>query len=268
MTFQGSSKVVTPAKQYGLGGIIYMQILRTKKRPGSTIIADVFCGEGTNRLSLDEKINGSPITILEAYTKAVTAGAKTRQAVSFAFSDIRPEAITGLYKNIEETYPDLIPCTALIAGDAKDVVTMLHQELLETDHNLILVVDPNGYKDLPFEELTKLGTDPQLLKRVDIILHLSATANKRILAAAKAGINLTIEWAMPFKEMVLQIAGGRDGWIRKQLKGDAWQWTLIPLFGYSPRNDWSKNGFIKLSSDEGMALLDHYSRTRQDNDND
>lgn len=89
MIFQGSS-VQTARKEFEIEGVTHMRLTQFKCqyfRHPRIIVADVFSGTGTNEVE-DEIVFGSPIRILNGYTRARNF---SKDAV-FWFSDVRGSA--------------------------------------------------------------------------------------------------------------------------------------------------------------------------------
>jgi hypothetical protein len=260
MTTQGSSSL-TPRKELELGGLAAMRFTQFKSKFfkfKNVICADVFCGSGVNYL-YDHQVDGSPIKLLQS---AMKAGNRNID-LHFWFSDIRKRACDSLRDNVDNNFNALSRSVSINAYDAKDAVMVLYETLSRRgDTYLFLVLDPNGPGCFPKREIDALIRT--FHKRVDIIPYISATAINRIIGAKnKAGIEFK-GWLSDIENfdhgfISGLVRNGREGFIRLPIKSDKQKWTMIPTFGcFTPRNDWKKQGYVYIDSEEGIEAIKHY----------
>jgi hypothetical protein len=259
MIFQGSSGQ-TARKEFEIEGVTHMRLTQFKSRHfrhPTIIVADVFSGTGTNEVG-EEIVYGSPIRILNGYTRARNSS----KDVVFWFSDVRGSACDMLRALINNRFGDLQNLTVEKAM-ASDSINMLGEMLHRfPDIFLYLVLDPNGPKDFPKHEVEDLLN--AFSRRVDVVAYISATAINRCIGARnKAGLEFK-GWLGQIENfdqgfVSSLIANNRDGWIRKPAYGDPQKWTMLPTFGCMiPRNDWNKQGFVGLKTEEGREAVEYY----------
>lgn len=257
MTFQGSSNQTT-RKEFGIEGVSYMRFNQFKSlhfRYEHVICADVFSGTGKNEVG-GEIVDGSPLRVLNAFLRSKN----TRNNFNFFFSDIRQAACTALQAIVHDRFGLDIHAHALAASDAINLLG----DALQRHKNifLYLVLDPNGPKDFPKSEVEDLLR--LFPRRIDIVPYISATSVNRCIAARnKAGVQFK-GWLGEIENFDQGFVSSltmqhRQGWIRKPVESDPQRWTMIPTFGcMKPRNDWEKQGFIDLSSEEGKEIVKFY----------
>lgn len=260
--FQGSSKF-TKLKQEGIEGVTYMRLNQYKNswfksRYKDLIIADVFCGSGKNTVD-DEQIDGSPISILNAYYRAINPKLHGLD-INFWFSDIKKSSCESLTKYIYQVFGVKKQVFPMMASNA---INVLGDRLYKNKNAYLhLVVDPNGPKDFPKEELEHLIR--AFPNRVDVTPYISATTVNRCIGANKAGRDFASWWIggiENFDKGFVQslVYGSRNGWIREPLPGDSSRWTLIPTFGcMKPKFDWKKNGYVEIDSMDGEKAIKTY----------
>ena len=283
MTEQGKGPL-TRLKQDHLRGIIKI-LLNTQQariRDGRVQlrIHDCMCGVGENEI-FGLTIDGSPRSIITAASNQFDAligdGCTEDMAenLHFLFTDIRQKATEKLNRILAHGYqmgglrfgphPHLTPSpnspdsfVTIETKEAADAILESADYLSRSGKNrLVLLVDPNGPKALPYPELKNLLTSIFTRNKVAVILYIAATAIKRI---RKSGYGPA--WVSGFREMLLDgFKAAGNSWIRKPVPGDAWQWTMICYYGksFAPRHDWKKAGFIRLddaSADEVIRALD------------
>jgi hypothetical protein len=256
-TFQGSS-IYTKQKEFEIGALTKMRLTQFKSsffKHNIVIVADVFSGTGRNVVD-DELIEGSPVRIMDG----VINSGNTKTKINYFFSDIRPNACEQLSHYLLHRFNMSVKTHAMAASDA---INMLGN-ILHKDYRvfLFLVLDPNGPKDFPKNEVYDILKE--FPRRIDVIPNISATAISRCLGARyKAGHQMqgwlgTID---NFDEGFVSclITNNRNGWIRKPVQGDIHRWVIIPTFGvFKPRNNWEKQGYIDLATDEGKELVKFY----------
>lgn len=262
-TFQGASKM-TKAKEEGIKGVTYMRINQFKSswfksEYRRVIVADIFCGSGRNVVE-DEQVDGSPVRILQAYNEANNAKLHGLD-FDFWFSDIKKSSCESLEKYIEQLFGIRRNVSQMSACNAVNHLG----NILAKDKTiyLLLVVDPNGPKDFPKEELEHLIR--AFPNRVDVAPYISATTINRCIGANRSGRDFTSWWIGSIENLnegfihSLTYGGKRNGWIREPIQGDKFKWTLIPTFGcMKPRFDWSKNGYVEIKSDAGRKAIEMY----------
>lgn len=268
-THQGAS-AHTKRKEFEIGGIttMRMKMFKTKFfKYRKILLADVFCGSGINEFC-GEIVDGSPIKLLDGFfgaygafeTKYLFADHYNRQS-SFWFSDVRGDACDSLKRLVQAKYGlDIYPQRMFAKDAINHIGELMHKN---KDMYLFLILDPNGPKDFPaneIEDMLKIFS-----KRMDIIPYISATTiNRCIQAREKGGMNFGygyLQYIQDFSSgFVKKIAsGGRFGWIRDQIPGDPQRWTLMPTFGcLKPRNNWEKQGYYDMNSPKGQLIIEHY----------
>jgi hypothetical protein len=257
--YQGSS-IHTPRKELEIGGVAKVRFLQYKhayfdeRNITDIICADVFCGTGRNDIQ-GEIVDGSPLRVLKAYQRANNQVRNFK----FWFSDILPEACATLRTLIPPANNIKIEVMA-----AKDALNFLGNYLhTHPSSFLFLVLDPNGPKDFPIQEVAHLIASFSV--RIDVIPYISATAIKRCIGAReKGGINFNgwLGSIENFDDGFIKIltSHGRQGWIRKHIEGDPQHWTMIPTFGcLPPRDGWEKQGLVYINTDDGKAEIDFLS---------
>ncbi len=256
-TFQGSS-VHTKRKEQEIGGLTKMRFNQFKSpyfKFNNIYVADVFSGTGRNVI-IDEIVDGSPIKLIEG-----VMGANNRNIdVNFFFSDVRTDACEQLHKYIVERFKISIATNVMLASDA---INMLGS-ILKSNPNifLYLVLDPNGPKDFPKNEVHDLLCE--FPKRIDVIPNISATTINRCLGARdKAGRQMQ-GWLANIENFDEGFVSsltmkGRCGWIRRPIKGDRFRWVIVPTFGcFKPKNNWEKQDYVDLNSEEGKETVKFY----------
>ena len=257
--FQGVSEV-TQKKELDFYGICNTRLMQRKFQPyiSRIYMFDVFCGDGHNVVNGDI-MTGSPGTIANAIE---CSGITETKDVFLICSDIRHDAITKLnnyfdnrkwsfgYGAFESTASDQIKHIHKIAKQDKKA-------------HFIIVVDPNGPKALPFDEIEQLSKDKSVRNRVDIIVNVSATSIKRMVKH-RISAGAKYDWwikAVEYlgRDFFQRIAKNYKGaWIRKPL-GDKQGWVIMAYFNWSPpKNDWNKAGFIDFNSKQGQQALLSY----------
>lgn len=261
-THQGASEH-TARKEFEIEGLTCMRMNQFKCKYFNhqrVILADVFSGSGRNTpIGSSEIVEGSPIKLIRGLLKAQ----QTKQLpfdVGFWFSDIRQDACDKLKKNIKETFNFDMDTNKM---EAKDAINQLGEYIhKEKDAFLFLIVDPNGPKDFPRDEIIDVISGYS--KRVDVIPYISATAINRCIGVRnKAGrqfegyLSEIENFTSGFVYQLIN--GNRKGWIRTPINGDRWKWTMLPSFGQLiPRNNWQKQGFVEIGSEEGKQAIAQY----------
>ena len=99
--------------------------------------------------------------------------------------------------------------------------------------------------------------------RVDLFVYIGMTAIKRVLALRETGrmIHSYLNDVYDIKRDFLnKLHIKRSGaWIREPIPSDPWRWTVLASFGsMPPRNDWNKQGFVKMGSKQADKALNYY----------
>ena len=131
-------------------------------------------------------------------------------------------------------------------------------------HRLILILDPNGPKYLPFHQIMQLLNGP-LRTQVDVIIHISGGAIKRVLGWAPAQKGM-LDWFGRFETIfVSALSAEAEAWIREPIPGDSSQWTMMVYWAKPiPQGDWQKQGFVKLGTPRGSAATAYYTSGRNE----
>lgn len=256
--FQGASNH-TARKELEIEGVSCMRFNQFKSKYFKyprILCADVFCGTGTNEVG-GEIIDGSPIRLLNGYKKA-----KNNQIdFGFWFSDIREAACKKLNAILQDTQPD-VSCQ-IHQLSAAESIDQLHIIMIQDPRLfLFLILDPNGPKDFPRNEVVDLLR--AFPKRVDVIPYISATTINRCIGARNRAGRTFSGWLGEIENFdhgfVSELASnGRKGWIRQPAKNDPQRWTMLPTFGcMMPRHNWKKQGFVEIHSVEGREAINHY----------
>lgn len=260
-TFQGASKC-TLKKELHIEGVNYMRLTQFKnphfqRKIRRVTIADIFCGSGRNVVE-DEYVDGSPIRILRGFDRAFDEKLHGMR-FDFWFSDVKKSSCESLNLLLQNKFGyDLQKYIhPMLASDAiNEIGNMLHEDRFLY---VIMIVDPNGPKDFPRNELQDLIRG--FSHRIDIIPYISATAINRCIGARdKAGRDF-MGWLGEIENFdegfVSSLTGmNRSGWIREPICGDGQKWTLIPTFGrMKPRNNWEGQGFYDLKEIEGKQIV-------------
>lgn len=260
--FQGNSQH-TERKEFEIESVTSMRVNQYKNKwfkYRHVLFADVFCGSGVNAIG-DEIVDGSPVRLLNGYLNASKNGLPFNSG--FWFSDIRSEACEKLSRLLRTRYEGLPKDPMIKAMSAADAINHIGNILEKRkDVFVYLILDPNGPKDFPKTETEDVLSGYS--KQIDVIPYISATTINRCLQARnKAGRDF--DWWISgienfdsgFVSALTQ--NGRKGWIREPVQGDKFRWTMLPTFGCMvPKNDWKKQGYVDIESDEGQAAIKFY----------
>ncbi len=280
LPIQGMSAAATPAKQSGLVGMTHMLTLMRKKLPRRVMVADFYCGEGENVVD-GEHIKGSPISILEGMTLAISQmDDPPKMQRRIVFNDIVSRRVMDHLPGVVEAWqadmglpvnrkqltcytktgmPVVIPIYYW-TGSAQSLCGDI-ETAINNGFHVIALIDPNGPKDAPWSELRSLYD--RLGHRLEIIIHISATTLKRVAKAREAGYNFA-----PMPDHIsgmLSVFHGARGWVREPVGAD--QWTMLLLSRHAPRYGWNtKTGprFLKIDDENGQKLIQHLSTTAKE----
>jgi hypothetical protein len=279
---QGASRF-TERKEFEIGALVQMRLrqlkgLQSSRYYNDVIIADVFSGSGENVISgREDPIDGSPLRLLWALETATmrkdgpSLMGFASKTIRLFFSDIRAEAVAKLATLIGDRWtppPGLNTQIHTATLPASSAIALLHQTLNQSpSHHLILVIDPNGPKDFPRDEVLALLAAHSA--RVDLIPYISATAVNRCLQH-RDQCGAHYGWWLSAIDrfdtgFIHAIARNRHGWIREPIKGDRQRWLMLPTFTphLVPRNDWEKQGYVSLHSERGQAAMAAYAGIKE-----
>ena len=249
---QGSS-FVTPIKEIQINGVIKVRLNQRKFHDwiSKIIVADIFSGDGTNVISGTE-IAGSPIEIIKAIKETKILEHKD---IEFLANDIRMESVEALKVRIEAENLERLPIQYHTKAADEALVTI--EELLHNDRaaHCILLVDPNGPSVMPFDRIISLAR--MFSKRMDIIVNISETAIKRVLASPTCKDKNWWAGMQSFSDVLWNIFENyKEGWLRTVIKGDYQKWRFACFWNYAPpKHDWSKQGLLKISSEEDINKI-------------
>jgi len=276
---QGASNLATPAKQDGVKGITYLSALR-QKQYGPMLFVDLYAGSGVNEIGGVE-INGTPLSILHGIHDAIRSSKTEVHRMACIFSDIAtsratvllPERVEAFQRELglPENRNELVVATRrgqvvrvpifYRESSATEMARLIHQYATQNPRTRILVgIDPNGPKDAPWPELGRLMN--AVGSRVDLYVHLAATAMKRVAGARATGIKFApmpdhIQHAINFI-----MSGNGAGWIREPIGAD--QWTLMLLTKNPPKHGWANQGYYLINSPEGREVIKRMSMTKKE----
>lgn len=257
--FQGVSDV-TQKKEMDFYGICNTRLCQRKFQPyiKQVYLFDVFCGDGQNIVN-GNIITGSSLKMAQAIE---ASGISETKDVFLICSDIRKDAVSKLntqFSSSQYSFENIV-----VQRTASEQIKHIHKIAREDKNaHFIIVVDPNGPKTLPFDEIEAIAKDSAITKRVDIVVNVSVTSIKRMVQH-RISAGAKYDWWIKtveclgrdfFKKLARNYKGA---WIRKPL-GDRQGWVVLAFFNWSPpRNDWSKAGFINLNSKAGHQSLIAY----------
>lgn len=280
--FQGASRH-TERKEIEIGGLVQMRLRQLKgmvpaRHYDKIMIADVFSGSGENVVEKGgDPIDGSPLRILWALQSAIQTQngpnpmGLAGKEVHLLFSDIRQTAIDHLSQVLADKHQKIVGphiYTTTMAMDAGNAMGLIGEFMARNRRaHLILVLDPNGPKDFPRDEVLNLLSAHS--NRVDLIPYISATAVNRCLRHRDL-CGATYNWWLSAIDrfdtgFVHAIARNRRGWIRKPIANDPQRWLMLPTFTTRllPRNAWARQGYVEINSDAGNAAIAVYSGIRE-----
>ena len=118
----------------------------------------------------------------------------------------------------------------------------------------LVFVDPNGCP--PWDECEKLGACKQY-DRLDLLIHVNATAHKRLFHHSWMGENMRLE------ERLRRI-GKKHIFLWVPEGGNQWQFSLAFCTNWKEFPEFKRKGFYSIDSTEGRELLDRLQYTRED----
>jgi len=118
--------------------------------------------------------------------------------------------------------------------------------------------DPNG---MPSFDLLRNVSESPNFRFVDVLIRISGTNYKRIRNGTKA-VSSTIRYPN-LKDQLKSI--NKKEWIIRDIKDDEmpdpYQWTFLLGTNWTKYPDWEKQGFYKISSSKGAAILNRVTYT-------
>ncbi len=257
---QGVSSV-TVKKSGDIFGIIKTRLimnqgLHIKYGLEEMYIYDVFSGNGVNTHGGME-IPGSPKRILQAINESDLVHKIKRMGV--VFSDIRDDAVKELKARVEGIdYPRDIVSLNIIKSDAGKMISSFNRFLIERKKcgvkvHSILLIDPNGPKPLPMDEIRDFSRCHA--KTSDLIINFDTAAFSRVRGhyqTHQKSYDWWIKDVANIKEFVdCSARYYKGGWMRQKMTGVR-GWTILACFGYSEtRGVWKNQGFLTI--DEGLG---------------
>jgi hypothetical protein len=238
----------TTEKQYGLEKVLSQwlsimdRIVAKYKITSPVLYADMNSGSGWN-----EEVNciGSPLLFLSESEKH-----NFKKAIYFLEENAR--SVVELGERILETEPRDMTACQLIVGDHRESLP----KIIDKYHGYGLIYhDPNGMPS--FDLLRDLSKQPNFAK-VDILLRISGTNYKRIRNGTKAVSN-TISY--PNLKDQLKSINKRQWIVRDIIDPDPFQWTFLFGTNWTEYKDWESQGFYKVESSKGAAILNRISYT-------
>ena len=277
---QGMSEISTPRKQRNLRHLTKLRLGMLHRRLGESVsrlrIRDAFCGDGENVIE-GELIDGSPQSILRGIQDATVEHRDFRAShhlIECRFSDTREVAISQLSATILESWNVIGDFFAhnsfsgLAETEKMDAVGAIAADSVWLSEcrrrRLFLVLDPNGPSHFPYLDVQRLLTGPAR-SRVDVVIHVSAGAIKRVLGHMPAQKSMS-EWFGSFETMFVKaLAADERAWVRVPAPGDSGQWCIMVYWSKpTPESDWRNAGFYMIGSDEGRRAIDAYTKTNEE----
>jgi hypothetical protein len=159
--------------------------------------------------------------------------------------DTKPDQITHLHKRFAEQGASI----SIIQGDHNEVVVP-HCRSWKRPHLGLCYHDPNG--EVSWEALADIAAQPRCAK-LDILVNMSATAQKRIRLAAGDRSKLdeylnTIE---------------KKYWLIRKPYGN-WQWTFLIGTNWSDFPRWKKEDIYDLNSTQGQEIFEKLAMTTRE----
>jgi hypothetical protein len=245
------------------------------------LFVDLYSGSGVNEVGGTD-INGTPLSILHGIPDAIRSSKTEVCGMACIFSDIAPERATvllpervedfqqklGLEVNrnelVVETRKGQVVRVPIFyrQSSALEMAQFIHQYAIQHPRIRVLVgIDPNGPKDAPWPELGLLMQS--VGSRVDLYVHLAATAMKRV-SGARAATGMQFAPMPDHISHAIQfiMAGDGAGWIREPIGAD--QWTLMLLTRNPPKHGWASQGYHLINSPEGREVIQRMSMTKKE----
>lgn len=250
--FQGASKA-TAIKTHHVGELASMRMamnqgLWVKYGLKRFFMFDVYCGEGYNIVD-NQEIIGTPLKLAEAAYNSNLVDLVG--AVQLVCTDIRQDAINTLKPELQRYNREGLYLSASVKESSEQIHNICNWMTNEKkegryDFHAVIVLDPNGPKQLPLEEIRRL-VDLHANK-IDLILNINEVAFQRILGHKRGAGKNSYDWWICLMQEVDDFyktisAGFKGMWVRRKVPGTN-GWSMAVTFGYSvPKNDWSKEGF-------------------------
>ncbi|GEM_PF-1876460 len=263
---QGQGKH-TEEKQYGLSKVLgqWLSIInriKTKAENGEysssmceiaqrdILYADINAGSGWN-----QEVNciGSPLLYLEE-SKKYDFGQKIH------FIEANADSLTKLGERVWEDYPEFVDLVELWNGNHSEILPGIIQK---TGKRYGLIYhDPNG---LPSFDLLRSISQYSDFRFVDILIRISGTNYKRIRNGLDAFGSKTgrpeLVGKYPNLKIQLKSINKKQWIIRDIVDPDPSQWTFLLGINWTDYPSWESQGFYKIDSSKGAAILNRVSHT-------
>ena len=216
------------------------------------VYIDLFAGPGIyttseNRL-FDGDCEGSPIVAARALK-----GIEHRLFLNDHDVDVAARLTNSL--NFEGIYCNL---SVMDQADYVDLITSIKWRRASFPGGKkvygLVFVDPNGCP--PWDECEKLGACKQY-DRLDLLIHVNATAHKRLFHHSWMGENMRLE------ERLRRI-GKKHIFLWVPEGGNQWQFSLAFCTNWKEFPEFKRKGFYSIDSTEGRELLDRLQYTREE----
>lgn len=252
---QGQSEH-TEEKQYGLGKVLSQwlsimdRIVPKWKITTPVLYVDMNAGAGWN-----EEVNciGSPLLFL-------SESEKHDFKKEIYFLDSSANSVVELGERILEAEPRDMTSCHLIVGDHHESLPGIIDK--HRGYGLIYH-DPNGLPS--FDLLREIYQRPNTGK-LDILIRISGTNYKRIRNGTKA-VSSTVRYPN-LKDQLRSI--NKKQWIIRDIvdkdengnpRADPFQWTFLLGTNWTEYKAWESQGFYKIESSKGAAILNRISYT-------
>jgi hypothetical protein len=254
MTEQGQSEH-TEEKQYGLGKVLSQwlsivdRIVAKYKITSPVLYVDMNAGSGWNK---EVNCIGSPLLFLSESDKHTF-----KKEIYFIESNVN--SLVELGESILACNPKDIDSCTLLNGNHSEILP----NIIKRRAGLGLIYhDPNGLPS--FDLLREIYNQPSAAK-VDILIRISGTNYKRIRNGVdsfgkKRQISSLIGKYPNLKDQLKSI--NKKQWIvRDIIDPDPYQWTFLLGTNFVDFKAWESQGFYKIESSKGAAILNRISYT-------
>jgi len=245
---QGQSKDHTNEKQYGLGKVLGQwlsvmdSIVAKYKITSPVLYVDMNAGSGWNK---EVNCIGSPLLFLSESEKH-----SFKKAIYFL--EESANSVVELGEQILAVEPKDMTSCHLLVGDHCETLPAIAEK--HRGYGLIYH-DPNGLPS--FDLLREIYQQPNMAK-VDILIRISGTNYKRIRNGTKA-VSSTIRY--PNLKDQLKSINKKQWIIRDIIDPDPFQWTFLLGTNWIEYKDWNAQGFYKVESSRGAAILNRVAYT-------
>lgn len=248
---QGQSKDHTYEKQYGLEKLlgqwlsIMDRIVMKHKITSPVLYVDMNAGSGWNQ---EVDCIGSPLLFL-------SESEKHSFSKDIYFIESNANSLISLGERIQECKPkDLLSCN-LVNGNHSEILP----DIAKQHHGYGLIYhDPNG---LPSFDLMRNVFDQKNMSKVDILIRISGTNYKRIRNGTKA---VSSHVRYPNLKDQLKSINKKQWIIRDIIDPDPYQWTFLLGTNWTEYKAWESQGFYKIESSKGAAILNRASYTTKE----